>query len=240
MALATIAALRTYLAQPSAWAQSTAYVVGDQVRAVAALYVCITAGTSSGTGTGPSGTTADITDNTAHWKYLGPSLSTDDATLTRLLTAVGAFFAAYCDRTFSSGSQTYVTNGTGNATLLLPDYPVSAITSVTIDGTAIAARPSVGAAGYVLVAPNTLMLDGDMKFTRGIANVTVVYTAGYSTIPYDLEQACLETCASWYKRRMRTDEESKSIQGEVITFSTSPLPKAAKAVLDLYKRVWPR
>ena len=240
MALSTIANLRTYLAQPAAWAQATAYAVGDQARAVASLYVCITTGTSSGTGTGPSGTTADITDGTAHWKYLGPSLSTDTATLTRLLSAVAAAFSAYCDRTFESTAQTYVTSGHGSSAMMLPEYPVSALTYLKIDGTAVTARPSIGAAGYVLIAPNTIQLDGGMYFNRGLANVEVSYTAGYSTIPADLEQACLETCASWYKRRMRTDEVSKSIQGEVITFSTDKFPKAAQAILDTYARGWPR
>jgi hypothetical protein len=39
---------------------------------------------------------------------------------------------------------------------------------------------------------------------------------------------------------MRTDEVSKSIQGEVITFSTDKFPKAAQAILDTYARGWPR
>jgi hypothetical protein len=55
-----------------AWVLSTAYTVGDRVRndtAPIKVYECITAGTSAASG-GPTGTTADITDNTAHWKYI--------------------------------------------------------------------------------------------------------------------------------------------------------------------------
>jgi uncharacterized phage protein gp47/JayE len=53
----------------TAWAAAHAYVVGDRVKNGANLYRCITAGTSAGSG-GPTGTTADITDNAAHWAFL--------------------------------------------------------------------------------------------------------------------------------------------------------------------------
>ena len=53
------------------WAASTAYVVDDLVsNDTGKVYVCITAGTSDSSG-GPTGTTTDITDNTAHWAYYG-------------------------------------------------------------------------------------------------------------------------------------------------------------------------
>lgn len=53
-----------------AWAQSTAYNVGDiRLSGSGNYYVCRTAGTSSGSGTGPTGTTEDITDGTAHWDF---------------------------------------------------------------------------------------------------------------------------------------------------------------------------
>jgi len=53
------------------WRINTAYVVGDLVsNNVGKVYVCITAGTSAGSG-GPTGLTADITDNTVHWRWYG-------------------------------------------------------------------------------------------------------------------------------------------------------------------------
>lgn len=54
------------------WQANTAYALGDHVSndtAPVKVYVCITAGTSAGSG-GPTGTTANITDNTVHWKFL--------------------------------------------------------------------------------------------------------------------------------------------------------------------------
>jgi len=50
------------------WKASTAYVLNDRVVNNSRLYKCITAGTSHTSG-GPTTTSADITDNTAHWKF---------------------------------------------------------------------------------------------------------------------------------------------------------------------------
>lgn len=64
------------LAPAGLWNTSTAYTAGTFVRTAATrVYYCITSGTSAGVGTGPSGTGTDITDGTAHWRYLGEGLA---------------------------------------------------------------------------------------------------------------------------------------------------------------------
>ena len=68
-ASATIVAL-------AAWAGTTGYTagaslgLGNRVTNAGNCYECITSGTSAGFG-GPTTTAADITDGTAHWKYIG-------------------------------------------------------------------------------------------------------------------------------------------------------------------------
>jgi uncharacterized phage protein gp47/JayE len=59
----TIAAL-------DAWVDTTAYLVDDRVTNADRCYICITAGTSAGSG-GPTTDSDDETDGTVHWKYLG-------------------------------------------------------------------------------------------------------------------------------------------------------------------------
>ena len=57
-----------YDAKP--WVASTAYLVGDRVTNDSGkIYQCDTAGTSAGSG-GPTGTGANITDNSARWDYV--------------------------------------------------------------------------------------------------------------------------------------------------------------------------
>jgi hypothetical protein len=65
----------------SAWAASTAYVVGDKRTNNGNVYVVTTGGTSAGSG-GPSGTGSAITDNTVTWQYVCPAsgdMSLDNA-----------------------------------------------------------------------------------------------------------------------------------------------------------------
>lgn len=59
---------------PAAWLANHAYtaltdlVINDSGK----IYLCTTSGTSAASG-GPTGTTNNITDNTAHWTYIGQS-----------------------------------------------------------------------------------------------------------------------------------------------------------------------
>jgi lysophospholipase L1-like esterase len=61
-------------ATPTAWVSTTAYVVGNTVSNNGYRYMCLTSGTSAGSG-GPTTTGTDITDGTAHWTYI-PAIST--------------------------------------------------------------------------------------------------------------------------------------------------------------------
>lgn len=66
------------IAAGSAWVGTTGYVATPGARSVVTnggrSYICITAGTSAGAG-GPTGTAADITDGTVHWRYLGATIT---------------------------------------------------------------------------------------------------------------------------------------------------------------------
>lgn len=74
----------------SAWTALTAYVVDatitgtNRVTNAGNLYACITAGTSAISG-GPTTTSTNITDGTAHWYYIGPAPSADTAAGSQIL-----------------------------------------------------------------------------------------------------------------------------------------------------------
>lgn len=54
----------------SPWQISTTYTVGQYVSSNLNIYVCTTAGTSSSSGNGPSGTNTNISDGTVVWNYV--------------------------------------------------------------------------------------------------------------------------------------------------------------------------
>lgn len=69
----------------NSWIAATPYVLNDRVTNASRTYTCITAGTSAGSG-GPTTTSADITDNTAHWRYCGEGTGQADVGATALET----------------------------------------------------------------------------------------------------------------------------------------------------------
>lgn len=80
-----------------AWTNGHGYTLGQRVindTAPVKVYQCITGGTSAGSG-GPTGTAADITDNTAHWEYLGTSDAgvCNDSIILDIVTAINALAA---------------------------------------------------------------------------------------------------------------------------------------------------
>lgn len=111
----------------NSWAVSTAYAVDDQVSANGNLYVCTTAGTSSGAGSGPSGTGTGITDGSVVWDYVGTT-----GTAVAVWTASTAYTTG---QQVDSHGFLYecATGGTSSAT---GDGPEGTGTGIT-DGTAV-------------------------------------------------------------------------------------------------------
>jgi hypothetical protein len=70
-----------------AWATSTAYAVNAIVTANGNSYQCTGAGTSAGSGTGPSGTGSAINDGTVVWTFVG--LVNADISFNSVVFAIG-------------------------------------------------------------------------------------------------------------------------------------------------------
>ncbi len=108
------------IATLTAWAITTAYVVGNLRRNSGNIYLCITAGTSAGSG-GPTTTSTDITDGTAHWRYIAAG----SAAVTAALTAT----EAGADSTLTIGEVVTFESPIAGAT------STSTVAGSTVDGT---------------------------------------------------------------------------------------------------------
>lgn len=156
------------IAAATAWANSTAYVVGDRRKNGGNIYECITAGTSAGSG-GPTTTAADITDGTAHWRYLGAGAGYVDVAAASVLT--GAIVGVSGDLTVIDtpvGGWSSVIN-TLDATL---GRDVATDEEARILGETDLARP--GASTPDAIRETLLALDG-------VESVTVFYNATDTT-----------------------------------------------------------
>jgi hypothetical protein len=153
-----------------------------------------------------------------------PLPTTDDAMLSRLITAASAFVESWLSRPIGLANWQEVRDGMGGERanhMVLAVTPVVAVLSLTIDRIVVpAAPPQLAAplgqqvtfsttAGY-LFTPTELVLRG-FRFERGTANVVVQYTAGYGLIPADVEQATIELVALRYRERTRIGQISRSL-----------------------------
>jgi hypothetical protein len=184
--------------------------------------------------------TGDLTNLANVKAYLSPPLTTtaDDALLTRLITAASQFIQSWLNRSIASATYTDTRNGTGGTRLFLRNRPVTAVSSLSVDGVAIAASdpPPLGA-GY-LFDDSSVYLIGSC-FSKGAQNVVVQYTAGYAATPPEIEQACIALVALRYKERDRIGQASKNLGGEVVSFQQKDMPADVATVLDQYRNVVP-
>lgn len=169
--------------------------------------------------------------------YGGIQDSANDESLDRLIDVASEYVATWCSREFSAITHSEVYDGTGNAKLVLRYYPVLSVQSLRIDGQTIPPRPAFNSNGYV-VDDLKISLVG-YRFTSGAQNIEVEYTAGFATVPPDLEQAAIELVLQRYRDANRVGLNSQSLGGENATFDVNSLSKFARSVLQQYKRVIP-
>lgn len=170
--------------------------------------------------------------------YLGITTAGSDDLLTALLAASEQAVVKHLDRNVESASYTAVMDGNGSSLLTLAQYPITAVSSVKIDGRVVPQSSGYGVSGF-LFRDREIILRGEYRFTLDTANVEIVYTAGYSQVPADINQAVLQIAALRYKERDWTGYQSKSLAGETVAFETSALPPAVLRMLQPYLNVVP-
>lgn len=191
----------------------------------------------------------DLTTLQSLKAWLGITNAADDANLTRLITAASQFFTAKCGRSLQEASYSETRNGyhvptfDGGRQMVLNNWPIQSVQSLTIDGLAIPQQGSppgeLGPAGYTF-DNDTIYLVG-YAFNRGFQNVTIAYTAGYAQGSIELlniEQAVIELCAQKYRRKSHVDENSQMLQGMTVAFSQRDIPPEVQTVIEMYRRRW--
>jgi hypothetical protein len=113
-----------------------------------------------------------------------------------LVTAVSRKIERYCRRTFALASYTEYHSGTGTSLLFLKHRPVTAITSVTVNGVAVT---NTANDAWTLDGEAGILTRGDgrgdpafaIPWPIGTRNIVVVLTGGFDPIPDDVKEACL-------------------------------------------------
>lgn len=169
--------------------------------------------------------------------FLDPAYTVFDVELARLITVISADVRRRTDRRLDvpAASITERRHGNGRTRMLLNEYPVASVTSVTVDGEVIPAQPDAESDGW--------FLDGDVveivgyEFTAGRGNVSIVYTTGWATVPADLEQAVIQLVALAWTDGKHIGTSSVTIGGDTTAYNGGPQLANAGAVLDWYTRI---
>ena len=183
----------------------------------------------------------DLTTLTTAKEWLQTTDTSSDALISRLISSSSRSICNYLNRNdLHSQSYSEAYNGTGTSRLCPVNYPITAVASVSIDGTSVPKASSFTAAGYRF-SDTTIILNGGQKFSRGLENIEIVYTAGYSTIPEDIVQACVMMVnAQMSSQGINYVVSSESVPG-VYSASYSntagSVPDSVKALLRNYVRV---
>jgi len=122
--------------------------------------------------------------------WLSITSGDDDALLNRLITQVSGAALNYLQRpSLTRATYTELRDGVNNQRMVLRNWPVVTLTSLSINGTNIPPASSVMSPGYTLATwdgtssgiPQELTLRG-YTYCRGSSNVQIIYDAGYALL----------------------------------------------------------
>ncbi len=182
----------------------------------------------------------DLTDIETVRRFLGLKTLDDDGLIQSLVTAASGYVNTYVSRAISPTSFVDVFNGAPNGKVFLANRPVISVTSVSYLGVTIpVALPGATDAGYLLDTSMGLIQFRGLSLYKSIGGLVVTYTAGWASTPTELAQAVVEMVAFRMKERGHWGQDSASNAGQSVSFTQEDIPRAARTMLDQYKRVVP-
>lgn len=165
--------------------------------------------------------------------YLGITSITNDALINSLIASVSAFIVSYAGRQLEAATYTEILSG-GKKNLFLRNYPVNSVTSV---------RENIGTQGTpsmstVSVDDYTIFyeagfLEHRSYFSRGSRNIEVVYNAGYSVIPKDLDFVAVQLVGKAFASRKSQGKKMEMLGSARIEWANE-LTEEQKSILDNY------
>jgi hypothetical protein len=180
--------------------------------------------------------------------YLGITVADDDLLLESLIDRATDIIETICNRPFKNAdagdlpvAQTEYFNGDGRSKFFLKYYPISSITSIHDDPDRVyGADTLIDSDEYAFWADEGIVeFDGSGLAGSGVKNIKIVYKGGYTaaTLPYDIEQICIELVAILYKMRDRIGVSSKSFSDGSASYFENLLTPQSREVLRKYSKL---
>lgn len=161
----------------------------------------------------------DLTTVQAATAYLQAAGLPVPADLEDLITGVSAEMQSFASRNFVSQPYSVTLSGQGGDRLNLPNTPISSVESVAVDGLNIPSAGNPTSFGFVF-SETQILLRG-YRFCRGVQNIQIAYTAGYTPVPADIARAANEGILAVAAALDAGDPRAISLKagGSAITFA---------------------
>ena len=132
--------------------------------------------------------------------------TSQDAFIEHCINAFSDLFEGETDRKIKEVSVTEYHDGRKSNMITLGEYPVNEITSVKIDSTSrfSGSETTLDSSTYA-IGDNNNALYYNTHFPSGFRNIKVVYKAGYTTIPSDIQNAALWGVFYYFNMRETKD-----------------------------------
>jgi hypothetical protein len=163
--------------------------------------------------------------------------TTYDDILTRLINVASTFFEKMTGRTILAsvlGTINETQIAEWHAMYFIPrESPVISVTQILMNGSPMDQ--------HILPTDDGWYQDGDvirLKWVHVIpySQIDITYTAGWATVPNDIEQAVIELVQLKYKDRTKAGANTQSMMGESISYLPALIPLTVQRVIDAYKR----
>ena len=182
------------------------------------------------------------------------TITTFDTAIDALISRYSAAISIYCDRVFTQTTWTEYYDGNGTVDLWLNHWPITrpmgAGQSINVDssrifGSSTALDEETGAgSGDFFIYPGerqgrVARLNG--VWDSGVANIKVVYQAGYATIPPPIVEAVHLWVAKTYVRNEIAahiiTSETMGAGGGTRAFIPLEMPKDVRELLDQWRKM---
>lgn len=194
---------------------------------------------------------SDLTTVTNALAWLNCQSDDGFGTVGRIVTVVSTLITNSIGRNILSASYTTTLDGRGRTRIMLPNTPITAVASVLLGPSgqlSVPARGVGGGAGYCF-SDKFVYLDPPYLFEKGRQNVKIAYTAGFTQVPADVEQAALTWIRMIMEGQNYSAALSKAKAGQTeLDFSfiltklnsgSVPMPPTIWSMLVNYTRVTP-
>ena len=172
-------------------------------------------------------------------KFMGMISSTSDSDdlIEDLISRISTLFESYMNRNILSREYTEDHDGKG-AMVLFPKQPkITSITSIHDDyDWEYTDDDLVDSDNYKIIDESSIVFK-NVSLNNYTANVRIIYTAGYTSTPLDLAQACIGEVARMYKNKNQIDITAKTLSDGSVSFSGKRFLPLTYITLKKYKRL---